>query len=218
MDYNYDNLGYGVRLFAPYEQDVFLQDEAAYQFLDELHGALDTWSKTEAFPTPDDFQNWYISQYFETPQPTTPKYKIRLVNPPLKLLRYISKNLPIIMPSTIEKDGDSFVLTVPSWEFFVDTVVRYFGDVLCELLLCIQFDNTPQQIYVVQDTTTDWILDDVKETLPIHIGSPSICDSQLDVAYDVVTIPSFSDFIQTIVDILTIDELQSFVPRIRFKV
>lgn len=219
MDYSYDDLGYGVRLFAPDgSQDVFLQDEAAYQFLDELLNALDTWVQTEAFPTRDDLEQWYISQYFETPQPT-PKYKLRLVNPSDQTLRYMDKYLPVYIPSTVEKnDIGVYILTVPSWESFIDTVAREFYNILSDILLCIQFDNTPQQIYVVQDINTDWILDDVKETLPIHIGSPSIWDSQLDVCYTSVTIPSFSDFIQTIVDILTIDELQSFVPRIRFKV
>jgi hypothetical protein len=221
MDYSYDNLGYGVRLFTPDgSQDVFLQDEAASSFLDELHGALDTWVQTEAFPTPDDLEQWYISQYFETPQQPAPQYKLRLVNPSDQTLRYMDKYLPVYIPSTVEKSGDVglYILTVPSWESFIDTVAREFYNILSDILLCIQFDNTPQQIYVVQDINADWILDDVKETLPIHIGSPSIWDSQLDVCYTPVTIPSFSDFIQTIVDILTIDELQSFVPRIRFKV
>lgn len=218
MDYNYDNLGYGVRLYAPDgSQDVFLQDEAASSFLDELYGALDTWVQTEAFPTPDDLEQWYISQYFETPQPT-PQYKLRLVNPSDQTLRYMDKYLPVIMPSTIEKDGDSFVLTVPSWEFFVDTVVRYFDDVLCELLLCIQLDNTPQQIYVVQDINADWILDDVKETLPIRIGSPSIRDSLLDVYYIPVTIPNWADFIEAANNTLITFDLLEFVRRIRFKV
>ncbi|MCA6430337.1 MAG: hypothetical protein IM613_12960, partial [Cytophagales bacterium] len=122
MDYSYDNLGYGVRLFTPDgSQDVFLQDEAASSFLDELHGALDTWVQTEAFPTPDDLEQWYISQYFETPQQPAPQYKLRLVNPSDQTLRYMDKYLPVYIPSTVEKSGDVglYILTVPSWESFI---------------------------------------------------------------------------------------------------
>lgn len=216
MDYSYDNLGYGVRLFAPDGQDVFLQDEAAYQFLDELHGALDTWVQTEAFPTPDDLEQWYLSQYFETPQQPTSQFALRLVNPPLNVLRCIDKNLPAVIPSSLTVEENcvgSFVLMVPSWEFFVDTIARYYPHILRELLPCITFDSV-QQIYVVSDTATDWILD----TLPIRIGSPSIRDSLLDVYYIPVTIPNWADFIEAANNTLITFDLREFVRRIRFKV